>query len=247
MPPGRKAGLNDLYGKLLANAITIPDEATQALCSAAKDGSIYVVIGISERNSEASGASLFNTLLYIDETGTIAGKHRKLIPTGGERIVWAQGDGSTLNAFDTSFGKLGGLICWENYMPLARQAMYSQGVQIYVAATWDGSDAWLASMRHLAKEGGMFVISCCTAMRMSDLPDRFEFKKLYPEDREWINQGNSVIVAPDGKVIAGPMNKEQGILYADLDLTAIPAAKWILDTAGHYARPDVFTFTVNKH
>lgn len=247
MPPGKKAGLNDLYNDLIENAISIPDEATKELCSAAKKAGVIVVMGISERNSESSGASLYNTLLYIDDSGNILGKHRKLIPTGGERIVWAQGDGSTLQAFDTKWGKLGGLICWENYMPLARQAMYSQGVQIYIAATWDSSDIWLASMRHIAKEGGMFVISSCTGLRIDDIPDHYEFKKLYPEGREWINQGNSTIIAPNGNIIAGPMNKEQGILYAELDMSLIPAAKWILDTAGHYARPDVFAFEVRQN
>src|SRR5207253_2169827 len=134
---------------------------------------------ISERNSDASNASLFNSLLYIDDKGNIPGIHRKLVPTGGERLVWAPGDGSTLDVYDTSIGKIGGLICWENYMPLARTAMYAWGTQIYIAATWDYGDAWHSTVKHIAKEGGVFVISCCMPLRMKDIPEKYEFKKLY--------------------------------------------------------------------
>ena len=140
---------------------------------------------------------------YINDQGVIIGKHRKLIPTGGERLVLGQGDGSTLSASDTPFGKLGGLLCWENYMPLARQSMYSAGVEVYVVPTWDSSEDWLLSMRHIAREGGMFVINVCQAVRMDDIPDRYEFKQLYPGDREWINSGNSCIINPRGEIIAG--------------------------------------------
>ena len=139
VPNGNGKMLSDLYSELVESAVSIPDEATDRLCQAAKDAGIFVAMGVHERNSEASGASLFNTLLYIDDQGTIIGKHRKLIPTGGERLVWSQGDGNTLPVFETNFGKLGGLLCWENFMPLARQAMYLGGTQIYVAPTWDSS------------------------------------------------------------------------------------------------------------
>lgn len=246
IPNSRGAELNELYTELVNNSVSVPDETTKALCDAAKKANVYAAIGINERNTDASGGSLFNSLLFIDNEGNIAGVHRKLIPTGGERTVWAQGDGSTLHVFDTSIGKIGGLICWENYMPLARQAMYELGTQILISLTWDKSDNWLASLRHVAREGGMFVISSCSAVRMDDLPDRFSFKKLYPEGREWINPGNSCVINPNGEYIAGPLNSKQEILYADLDLSEIIPAKRMFDAAGHYSRPDVFNFSVTK-
>jgi nitrilase len=203
-------------------------------------------MGMNERNSETSGASLYNSLLFIDDKGKIMGKHRKLIPTGGERLVWAQGKGDTLQSYETRAGKLAGLICWENYMPLARMAIYESGAQILVSPTWDKSPNWLQSMQHIAREGGLFVISTCMALRMDDIPNEYEFKKLYPEDREWINTGNSCIIAPNGKILAGPLDAEEGILYADIDLQQIIAAKRMFDVAGHYARPDLFHFKVNQ-
>ena len=246
VPNSNRAVLDELYYLLIENAVTIPDAATRLLCQAAKAAGINVVMGIHERNAEASSASLYNTLLYINTKGEILGRHRKLIPTGGERLIWAGGDGTTMNAFQTTVGKMGGLICWENYMPLARQAMYEQGVQIHVAPTWDSSENWLQSLRHIAREGGMFVIGCCTALRMSDIPDRYEFKKFYPEGKDWINPGNSCIIDPKGNYLAGPVKASEEILYAEIDYRLIAAAKRMFDAAGHYARPDVFNFSVNS-
>jgi nitrilase len=246
IPNGNSTMLDDLYQELVENAVTIPDKTTNNLCQAAKEAGVYVAVGIHERNAEASGFTLFNTLLYINDQGIIIGKHRKLIPTGGERLVWGQGNGDTLSAFDTHFGKLGGLLCWENYMPLARQAMYSVGTEVYVAPTWDSSDNWLLSMRHIAREGGMFVISVCQAIRKDDIPDRYEFKKLYPDNSEWINSGNSCIINPRGDIIAGPLSNRQEILYADLDLSLIAKSKRMFDVTGHYSRPDVFRYEINK-
>jgi len=246
IPNSKGAVLNELYAELVQNALTIPDTSTSKLCKAAKQSKIHVVIGIHERNTEASNASLFNTLLLIDDHGNIMGKHRKLIPTGAERLVWAQGDGSTLQVFDTAFARLGGLICWENYMPLARQAMYTGGTQILAAPTWDKSENWLLSVKHIAREGGMFVISCCMALKMQDIPDNYEFKKYYPEGREWINSGNSCIVNPNGEIISGPVQMKEEILYGEVDLTLVAQSKRMFDAAGHYARPDVFTFVVNR-
>ncbi|MFQ5675710.1 MAG: carbon-nitrogen hydrolase family protein [bacterium] len=246
VPNSHGAVLNDLYAELLDNAVSIPDEATKQLCRAAKSAKIHVAIGMNERNSEASNSSLYNTLLFIDDQGDIMGKHRKLMPTGGERLVWAQGDGSTLHVFETPFARLGGLICWENYMPLARNAIYAGGTQILVVPTWDKSENWLQSLKHIAREGGLFVVSCCMGIRMNDIPDRYEFKKAYPEGREWINAGNSCIVNPKGEIIAGPLEMQQDILYAEIDLSLVAAAKRMFDAAGHYARPDVFKFAVNR-
>ncbi|MDP4263809.1 MAG: carbon-nitrogen hydrolase family protein [Bacteroidota bacterium] len=245
-PPGKKALTNPVYETLLENSISIPDENTEKLGKAAKEAGIYVAMGINERNREASNASIYNTLIYFDDKGNILGKHRKLVPTSGERLVWAPGDGSTLEVFDTSIGKLGGLICWENYMPLARNAMYAKGTQIYMAPTWDYGEVWVSTLRHVAKEGGLFVIGACMPMKVSDIPDRFEFKKQYDPAKEWINPGDSIVINPKGDIIAGPLHREEGILYAELDMALVAHSKWSLDVAGHYARPDVFKFSVNR-
>lgn len=246
IPNSKGAELNELYLKLVENAVSIPDNSTDKLCKAAKSAKINVVIGLHERNSETSNASLYNSLLFINHNGEIMGKHRKLIPTGGERLIWAQGDGSTLKSYNTNIGKIGGLICWENYMPLVRNAMYENGTQILASPTWDKSPNWLLSMQHIAREGGLFIVSACMALRMEDIPDEYSFKKLYPEGREWVNVGNSCIIGPNGKIIAGPLEAEEGILYADIQLTDIIAAKRMFDAVGHYARPDVFEFSVKN-
>lgn len=246
LPPVQKALINELYQELLESAITIPDQSTERICKAAKQVGVYLTVGVNERNSEASNSSLYNTLLYIGPDGSILGKHRKLIPTGGERLMWSQGGGDTLVSFDTSIGILGGLICWENFMPLARNVMYQAGVQVYVAPTWDSSEGWQTAMRYIAREGGMFVIGCAPCVKSSDIPDHYGFKKLYPEEREWINKGNSCIVDPSGKFLTGPLEAEQSIIYAEINLNLIPEQKWLFDVSGHYARPDVFKFEVNQ-
>ena len=157
--------LADTYAELLEQSVEIPGPVTDELCEAARQSGTYVVIGLNERNAQASNASLYNTLLYIDPEGDLLGKHRKLVPTAPERMVWAQGDGSTLEVYDTSLGKLSGLICWENYMPLARYSLYAWGVQIYLAPTWDNGEPWLSTLRHIAKEGRAYVVGCSIAMR----------------------------------------------------------------------------------
>lgn len=246
VPNSKGDVLNELYTKLVGNAVSVPDDSTVKLCKAARSAGINVVIGIHEKNSESSGASLFNSLLFINDKGNIIGKHRKLIPTGGERLIWGQGDGSTLRSYDTSVGKIAGLICWENFMPLARNAIYESGAQILVTPTWDKSSKWLQSMQHVAREGGVFVISACQVLQIKDIPDELEFKSLYPPDKDWINTGNSCIIAPNGEFLAEPLEAEEGILYADIDLQEIIAAKRMFDVVGHYSRPDVFSFSINK-
>lgn len=246
LPPSQAGGmLSTLYAELLDQAVTIPSDATDRLSEAARQARAFVTIGMSERNAEASGGSLYNTLLYIDADGQILGKHRKMVPTGPERMIWAQGDGSMLNVYDTPFGKISGLICFENYMPLARYALYAWGTQIYIAATVARGEVWLATLRHIAMEGRVFVIGCGIVERKSDIPDRYTFKQTYePDIDEWINVGDSAIVNPDGEFIAGPLREQEGILYAEIDPVQMRAAKWDLDVAGHYARPDVFQLTV---
>lgn len=246
IPNSNGAALNELYVKLVENAVSIPEKTTDLLCKAAKKAGINVVMGLHERNSETSSTSLYNSLLFINDLGEIVGKHRKLIPTGGERLIWAQGMGDSLRCYKTTAGKIAGLICWENFMPLARVAIYESGAQILVSPTWDKSPNWLQSMQHIAREGGLFVISTCMVLRMDDIPDEYEFKKRYPEEREWINTGKSCVIAPDGKFLAGPLDAEEGIIYADIDLRQITAAKRMFDVVGHYSRPDVFGFTL-KH
>ncbi len=201
-------------------------------------------MGMNERNTEASNASLYNTILFIDDSGEILGKHRKLMPTNCERLIWAQGNGSTLKSYNTSVGKLSGLICWENLMPLVRTAIYESGAQILASPTWDKGDSWLGSMQYIAREGGLFIISNCMTLHINDLPD--ELKAIYPKDKKWISTGQSCIINPSGKVIAGPLDSQEGIIYADLDLHEIIIAKRRFDVVGHYARPDVFNFSVNK-
>ena len=246
LPPAQKPLINELYKELLENAISIPDQSTERICEAAREAGVYLTIGVNERNSETSNSSIYNTLLYVGPDGSILGKHRKLIPTGGERLMWSQGGGDTLVSFDTPIGKLGGLICWENFMPLARNVMYEAGVQLYVAPTWDSSDAWQTAMRYIAREGGMFVIGCAPGIKSKDIPDHYEFKKFYPKEREWINKGRSCIVDPNGNYLAGPLEEEQAILYAEIDMSIIPKQKWLFDVSGHYARPDVFKFEIRQ-
>lgn len=244
IPPNKSKQLGNLYLSLVENAVSIPDNTTDRLCKAAKLAKINVVIGMNERNTETSNSSLFNTILFIDDKGEILGKHRKLMPTNCERLIWAQGNGSTLKSYDTSAGKIGGLICWENFMPLARNAIYESGAQILAAPTWDKGSDWLGSMQHIAREGGLFVLSTCMTLHTDDMPE--ELKETYSDDEGWISTGQSCIINPKGEIIAGPLDSEEGLLYADIDLRDIIIAKRRFDVVGHYARPDVFNFSVNK-
>lgn len=245
VPAGEGGLLADLYSRLLDQAVAVPSETTEALGRAARQAGAYVVVGINERNVEASGGSLYNTLLYLGPDGRVLGTHRKLMPTGAERMVWAQGDGSTLAVHDTPLGRLGGLICWENYMPLARYTMLAQGVQLYVAATWDRGEPWLSTLRHIAKEGGAVVIGCCMALRTDQLPEGPLRERFYAGAGEWINSGDSAIVDPEGTIVAGPAHEREEILYATVDPRLLRGPKWMLDVAGHYARPDIFELVVH--
>jgi len=247
IPPGKTHPLRALYAELLDNAVTVPSESVDRLRRAAAAAGIAVAIGINEVNAEASGTTLYNTLLYLGPDGSILGKHRKLVPTAAERLVWGQGDGSDLDVYHLPFGRLGGLICWENYMPLARYALYAWGVQIFVAPTWDRGEPWLSTLRHIAKEGRCFVVGCCSALHKDDIPDRLPFKEEYLQGAgDWLNPGGSAIVDPDGKLVAGPAHETETILYAEFEPAQLTGPRWQLDTAGHYARPDVFELHVHR-
>jgi nitrilase len=247
IPAGDYAQWSELYAEMVEQSVAVPGPAVAELCAAARRAGVYVAIGVTERNAEASNASLYNTLLYIDPQGQLLGKHRKLVPTAAERLIWAQGNGDTLAVYETGLGRIGGLICWENYMPLARYALYSWGVQIYLAPTWDRGDGWLATVRHIAREGRVYVVGCSIALHLDDIPDRYAFKQQYQAGTGWINSGDSAIAGPDGSFLAGPLHDAVGILYADIDTRQVNQAKWMLDIAGHYARPDVFQLTIDRH
>ncbi len=234
-----------LYAELLRNSVTVPGKETHTLCEMAKQHGINIVMGVHERNGE-TGGSLHNTIVYISDRGELLGKHRKLIPTSAERLIWARGDGETFGAYDTSIGRLAGLICWENRMPLARAAVYDLGVEILVSPTYDDSDGWVRAMQTHAWEGGMYVISVCAPQHKDWVPDRYAFKTTKREiEADWgqddyVRQGNSCIVNPMGEIIAGPLKYGEGILYAYIDLTENMRKKLTFDAAGHYSRPDVF-------
>jgi nitrilase len=236
-PQGRR-----LFQRYFDNAVTVPGPETARLGAAAREASAWLAIGVIER----LGSTLYCTLLYFGPDGSLLGLHRKLKPTAAERLIWGEGDGSTLTVIDTPFGRVGGLICWEHYMPLARMAMYQRGVDLWLAPTADQRETWQASMVHVALEGRCYVLSC----------NQFVTKAMYPEDLEGLedladqpevlSRGGSVIVSPLGQVVAGPLWDREGILVADLDLGEIARGKFDFDVAGHYNRPDVFRFSVNE-
>lgn len=247
VPSGKTHVLRDLYSALHGNSVAIPGPEVSRLAEAAADHGVTVAIGVNERNAEASDSTLYNTLLYLGSDGRVLGKHRKLIPTAGERLVWGQAPGNDLQVFDLPFGRVSGLLCWENYMPLARYALAAWGEQIHVAPTWDRGEPWISTMRHVAKEGRCFVIGACQAFHLDDLPDRLEFKADYLAEMDgWLNPGLSLIVDPDGKVVAGPLEGEEGILYADVEPHQLVGPRWQLDVAGHYSRPDLFELRVHR-
>ncbi len=233
-----------LWQRYWENSVDLPSRATEQLGEAARQANAYLAIGVIERD-ESSRGTLYCTLLYFGPDGRLLGKHRKLKPTAGERLIWGEGDGSTLTTIATEFGKVGGLICWENYMPLARMAMYQRGVEIYLAPTADARETWQASLTHIALEGRCFVLGCnqfvTKAMYPTDLPSYAELAN----QPEVMCRGGSAIVSPLGKLVAGPLWDEEGILYADLDLAEVSQGKFDFDVVGHYARPDVFHFGVS--
>jgi nitrilase len=246
--PGADYDLSrELHGRLVANAVDLASDDLLPIREAARRHGIVVIFGIHERDAAFSRATLYSTLVTIGPDGSILNRHRKLVPTNPERMVWAPGDASGLRVVETPLGRVGGLICWESYMPLARFSLYAQGVQLYVASTWDEGEVWLATMRHIAAEGRCWVLGSGCSIRARDIPAWFpERERLYPDPDEWLNPGDSVIVAPGGAVVAGPLHAEHGILYADCDPAAADAGHYTLDAAGHYNRPDIFSLTVQR-
>jgi nitrilase len=239
----------DWFRLLAENAVVVPSPATDRLGAIAREHGVWLVIGVQER--EAHGGTIYNSVLYLSPDGTLVEKHRKLVPTGSERTVWGMGDGSTLRVVDTPFGRIGGLICWENYMPLARFHLYAQGIDIWLAPTLAPGDAWVATMRHIARENRMFVVGVNPVLHVDRVPSGFPHRdRLAPaayvaEKGPWLEEGNSVIVGPGGNIIAGPVREGEETLVADLDLADVAAARRVMDPVGHYNRPDVFRLHVD--
>ncbi|MEW5423420.1 carbon-nitrogen hydrolase family protein [Amorphus sp. 3PC139-8] len=234
-PEGR-----DDFRRYVAGAITVPGPEVDRLVEACAEAELHAVVGVIERD----GGTIYCTALYLSPNGLL-GKHRKTMPTGSERLVWGFGDGSTLTAVDTPYGKLGGAICWENYMPMLRMAMYAKGVQIWAAPTADDRETWASTMRHIAMEGRCFVLGACQVMRRSDFPEDYESRiEAAPDD--YLMHGRSIIVGPLGEVLAGPLVDEEGILVAEVELDDLVGAKLDFDVAGHYARPDLFKLVVDE-
>jgi len=232
------------FAQLVRESLEIPGADADRLGAIARENEVWLVTGVNERDPERPG-TLYNALLYHAPDGRLAVHHRKLVPTNHERLVWGQGDGGGLRAVETGIGRIGGLICWENYMPLARFALYESGVEIYIASTADDGDAWQATLVHIARESRSFVISPCHFQRGSSYPEDFplrdEIAGLDP-----LGRGGSAILAPDGSYLAGPLYDEEAILYADLDPQRLAEERQRFDAAGHYHRPDVLELTVRS-
>jgi nitrilase len=239
-PEGREA-----WQRHWASSVDVPGPATEALGAAAQEAGVHLAIGVIERAPAAPRGTLYCSLLYFGPDGRLLGVHRKLKPTGAERLIWGEGDGSGLIVLDTPLGKLGGLICWENYMPLARMALYAQGVEIYLAPTADARDTWQSTLCHIACEGRCFVLGC----------NQYVTKDMYPADLPGLDdladqpdtlcRGGSAVISPLGEVLAGPLYDSEGILYVELDMGEIVRSRFDFDVAGHYARPDVLQLLVN--
>lgn len=230
------------FRRYYEQAVSVPGEETLALARAAEEAGIYLNVGVIERDN----GSLHCTVLFFGPDGAYLGKHRKLKPTGSERLIWSQGDGSTLTVVDTPYGKMGAVICWENYMPLLRATMYAKGVSIYLAPTADARDSWQATLRHIAMEGRCFVLACNQYQTKDTVPTDLPGYGDLANEPELMCRGGSAILDPMGEYLAGPLYGEEGILVADLDLGRLAEARYDFDVVGHYARNDVFTLLVDE-
>jgi nitrilase len=231
------------FARIAAESVSVPGPAADRLGEAARANGVWLVTGVTEIDPERPG-TLYNTLLYHAPDGSLALRHRKLVPTNHERLVWGPGDGGGLRAIPTGLGRIGGLICWENYMPLARFALYESGVEIYIASTADDGDAWQSTLVHIARESRSFVVAPSHFQRASAYPDDFPLQAEI-EDQDVIGRGGSAILGPDGSYLAGPLYDEEGILYAELDPARLFEERQRFDPAGHYHRPDVLRLRVN--
>ena len=240
-PEGRR-----VWERYWSTAMDVPGPEVDRLAEAAKDAGVYLAVGVIERDSTFSRGTLFCTLLYFGPDGTLLGKHRKLKPTAAERLIWGEGDGSTMPVIPTPFGRFGGLICWENYMPLARMTMYGKGLDIYLAPTADARGRWQSTLQHISLEGRVFVLGCNQYVTRDMYPEDLEIKEELEGWPETLCRGGSAIYSPLGDLLAGPLWDEEGILYADLDMGEVARGKFDFDVTGHYARPDVFHFWVNQ-
>lgn len=242
-------GDEEWFSMLVNNAVVIPSPAADRLATIAREHGVWLVVGVQER--EPHGYTIYNTLLYYSPDGKLVERHRKLVPTGSERTVWGRGDGSTLNVVPTEYGRIGGLICWENYMPLARFHLYAQGVEVWLAPTLAQGAGWIQTMQHLARENRMFVIGVNPVLHVDRIPADFPDRdKLVPPSwieahGPWIEPGNTVIVGPNGRIIAGPVHEAEETLIVDLDLAEVASGRRVMDPAGHYNRPDIFQLHVD--
>jgi nitrilase len=233
----QNAGAKATFARIAQNSVAVGDAAERRLAACAQELGVWLVTGVNEVEPERPG-TIYNTLVYHSPEGELALHHRKLVPTNHERLVWGQGDGRGLNAVETGFGRVGGLICWENYMPLARTALYESGVELYIASTADDGDEWQATLVHIARESRAYVIAPCHFQRAASYPDDFPLAaELAGVDL--LGRGGSAILAPDGSYLAGPLYGEEGILYAELDPSRLLAERQRFDPVGHYSRPDV--------
>lgn len=240
-PEGRQ-----LFQSYWDAAVEVPGPVTERLGAAARAAGAFVAIGVIERDTEFSGGTLFCSVLFFSPEGELVGLHRKLKPTASERLIWGEGDGSTLPVLNTPAGRAGALICWENYMPLARMAMYAQGVQLLLMPTADARDIWLTSIRHIAYEGRCFVLSCNQFVQKTDYPEEWLSLPELASADDVLTPGRSAIVNPMGEIIAGPLEGREGIITAEIDLSEIARAKFDFDATGHYARSDVFSLHVDR-
>ena len=248
--PGPDYGVtSEIHAALLASAVDLDHDGLAELRAAAAERSVTVVCGVHEREGSFGRSTLYNTLVTIGPDGTILNRHRKLMPTNPERMVWGAGDARGLRVVDTPVGRVGGLICWENYMPLARVALYGDGVEIYVACTWDSGSTWLATLRHIAAEGRCWVVGSGCSLRLDDIPPSFPARgEVFAsvDAAAWINPGDSVVVRPGGVIEAGPEHEEHTILFAELDVVEVASERRTLDVVGHYARDDIFQLSIDR-
>lgn len=238
---GRTAEGREMFLRYWENSITVPGPETQLIAQAAKHANAYVVIGVTEKDTISD--TLYCSLLYFSPRGELIHKHRKLKPTAAERIIWGEGDGRDLQVLTTPLGKIGGLICWENYMPLARTALYQQGIEIYLAPTADARGSWQSTLQHMACEGRCFVLGCNQYLTRDHYPE--ELRSLLSEEHPSLpSRGGSCIVSPLGIPLAGPLYDQEGMITTEIDLREVIKAKMDFDVIGHYARPDVFELVV---